>query len=218
MSYDKRMLHKRESSSKIFPSPGSEENVAQASTADIGTTGLKIDTTDNVDDEERDICSPLPIQSQTLSIPLSPNSDQPTSTTSDGITRQNSVPSIPLRMIDVSGSTLAKSLSSRSLSKVSHRSRSSFNLAERLSFSFMNDIITDGKKRDLLVSEYPPVESMDDCGHLGRLFLNLWDREQKIRKDFAKVSRVMVNAPDLGNHVRFQLYNSRFSLLIGKLV
>jgi hypothetical protein len=68
-----------------------------------------------------------------------------------------------------------------------HRPRSDFNIAEQLSFTFMNKIIEEGKEKDLRISQYPPVESMDDSNHLGMQFLRSWNAEKSTTRSTGKV-------------------------------
>jgi hypothetical protein len=153
------VVHKREgSASKVFPEQMDKE--FQEGTRPATSPGV-------VDEEERDICSPLPSEPMLYQ----PTKKRSNSSDNVGNTKSDSV--------DGSGSTLKKTGSTPSLGKMSHKSRSSFNLAERLSFSFMNDIIADGKRRDIMVGEYPPIEPIDDCQHLGKTILAMWDRDKQ---------------------------------------
>nr|KAJ3418380.1 Multidrug resistance-associated protein 4 [Polyrhizophydium stewartii] len=73
----------------------------------------------------------------------------------------------------------------------SFKSRSQTNLYQQISFSYMNDLIKQGSRREILVEEYPPVENDDDAGDASHRILTAWRQEHAQRGSAASLWRVL---------------------------
>ncbi|KAJ3305549.1 Multidrug resistance-associated protein 4 [Kappamyces sp. JEL0829] len=83
--------------------------------------------------------------------------------------------SIPLKSQTKKGSQVTAG----SGNTLTYRTRSSANIASKLSFSFMNDMIKDGSKKDFLLAQYPQIENEDAANPLGDKLLSCWRREKQ---------------------------------------
>ncbi|KAI8926103.1 hypothetical protein BC831DRAFT_511949 [Entophlyctis helioformis] len=74
---------------------------------------------------------------------------------------------------------------------ISFQSRSEANLFQQVSFSYLNDMIKEGSKRDLIAEDYPPVEAFDEADALSERVLAEWRHQQARHGSKAKLSRAL---------------------------
>jgi hypothetical protein len=94
-----------------------------------------------------------------------------------------------------SSSLTNNKMESGSLSSLrsSFRKRSEANIVEQMSFSYVNNLISEGAIRDLKVSEYPAVEEADHAGNLTDQFRKEWEGEYAAKGRDADLLRVIWN-------------------------
>ena len=168
-------LSKSSSKHRIFPNTSSETDQEEMDVEnDSNAPVQRVKTSRRQNHQQMDVL--LETSHEALKFPNEPSGNKPSLNSGHAATTPKTSSSRPPNSLSPSSS---------------FSSRSEANFYQQLSFSYMNEIIKAGSKRNLLPEEYPEVEIDDDANRLGELIAHEWNNEKSINPSNPKLWRVL---------------------------